>query len=412
MRNGRLLRVLAAQGLSSLGTSVSTIALAVMVFDLTGSVLHMGGILAASTLPLVFMSFVGGALLDRFDGRRLMVVADMARAVLIMATPFAAGVSIGLVYVVAACMGVFSSIFNPSQVKVVGDIASPGELVRANSYVSLARDGMELGGYLLGGVLAAAVGYLVTFAIDSFSYAFSAVLLLGLPPGASRSDRDVTVGQLLRESPAVLRRMLGRPSLRTNVLMAVLPMVAIMMSLPNAYGLALQVYERGPRGFASMEVVTAGGWIVGGVIASRVNYKGDRNKYVFWSIMFMAVCFVGVGLSRDFWLGVALLALGAVANVGVIVGSMTLFQEIEPRPDKGRIIAIRAGFGQMGITLGLVLGGYLGSTLGIRELFLVSGGAGALLALVTFVPYGISLRRPTPVVKPKRWRHLQQRPRG
>ena len=368
-----------------------------MVFDLTGSVLHMGGILAASTLPLVFMSFVGGALLDRFDGRRLMVVADMARAVLIMATPFAAGISIGLVYVVAAAMGIFSAIFNPSQVKVVGDIASPGELVRANSYLSLARDGMELGGYLLGGVLAAAVGYLATFAIDSFSYALSAILLLGLPRGVPRIYRGATAVQLVRESPAVLRRILARPSLRTNVLMAVLPMVAIMMSLPNAYGLALQVYQRGPRGFASMEVITAVGWIVGGVIASRVNYKGDRNKYVFWSILFMSACFVGVGLSRDFWVGVVLLALGAVANVGVIVGSMTLFQEIEPRPDKGRIIAIRAGFGQIGTTLGLVLGGYLGSTLGIRELFLISGLAAALLAVATFVPYGVGLRRPTPV---------------
>ena len=102
-------------------------------------------------------------------------------------------------------------------------------------------------------------------------------------------------------------------------------------------------------------------------------------------------------MSRDFWVGVVLLALGAVANVGVIVGSMTLFQEIEPRPDKGRIIAIRAGFGQIGTTLGLVLGGYLGSTLGIRELFLISGLAAALLAVATFVPYGVGLRRPTPV---------------
>ena len=256
------------------------------------------------------------------------------------------------------------------------------------------------------------MGYLATFAIDSFSYALSAVLLLGLPAGAPRTDRGATVGRLLRESPAVLRRILARPSLRTNVLMAVLPMVAIMMSLPNAYGLALQVYQRGPRGFASMEVITAGGWIVGGIIASRVNYKGDRNKYVFWSILGMAACFVGVGVSRDFWVGVALLALGAVANVGVIVGSMTLFQEIEPRPDKGRIIAIRAGFGQMGTTARLGLGrvsgldtGYQGAVPGLGT------SQGRYWPVVTFVPYGVSLRRPAPVPEPRRWRHLRQRPR-
>ena len=53
LSNRSFARLYGAQGLSSLGTSVSTVALAVMVFDLTGSVLHMGGILAAATFPLV-----------------------------------------------------------------------------------------------------------------------------------------------------------------------------------------------------------------------------------------------------------------------------------------------------------------------------------------------------------------------
>ncbi len=58
-------RVLVAQGLSSVGTSMSTIALAFMVYEITGSVLHMGGIMAVSILPLVVTAWVGGAFLDR-----------------------------------------------------------------------------------------------------------------------------------------------------------------------------------------------------------------------------------------------------------------------------------------------------------------------------------------------------------
>jgi MFS family permease len=401
VRNSRLLRILLAQGLSSLGTSISTIALAVMVSQLTGSVLHMGGILAASTLPLVFMSFVGGALLDRFDGRRLMVIADAARAVLIMAIPFASRISIAFMYLVAAAIGVFSAVFNPSQIKVISDVASREELVRANSYLSLARDGMELGGYLLGGLLAVTIGYVGTFAIDSASYAVSALLLLGLPSDQRAGAGGASVARLIRESPRVLARLVSAPALRTNLLMALVPMAVIMMSLPNQYWLALNVYGRGPRGFASMEVITAGGWIIGGVLASRLNYKGDRNKYVFWSILAMSACFVGVGISDGFWLAVTFLALAAVANVGVIVGSMTLFQEIEPRPDKGRIISIRAGFGQIGTTVGLLLGGYLGSALGIKSSFLVCGVAAALASLVVFLPYAVSLRRPSVVSEPE-----------
>ena len=99
---GTLLRVLVAQALSTMGSSMTAVALAVMVFDLTGSVLHMGAVLAASTLPLVVMSFVGGALLDRFEARRLMVISDLARAVLIVLMPLAARQSVGLIYVIAA----------------------------------------------------------------------------------------------------------------------------------------------------------------------------------------------------------------------------------------------------------------------------------------------------------------------
>src|SRR5665648_983907 len=143
MLRNPLLRVLAAQSLSSMGTSVSAVALAVMMFDRTGSVLHMGAVLAASTLPLVVMSFVGGALLDRFEARRLMVVSDLARAMLIVLMPLAARQSVGLIYVIAAAVGTMSAVFNPSQVKLIGDLVEESRLVKANSYLSLARDGAE-----------------------------------------------------------------------------------------------------------------------------------------------------------------------------------------------------------------------------------------------------------------------------
>src|SRR5665811_1049824 len=160
-----------------MGSSITAVALAVMVFDLTGSVLHMGAVLAASTLPLVVMSFVGGALLDRFEARRLMVISDLARALLIVLMPLAARQSVGFIYVIAASIGTMSAVFNPSQVKLVGDLVQASRLVKANSYLSLARDGAELGGYLVGGALVVSIGYTSTFLADGATYLMSAVLL-------------------------------------------------------------------------------------------------------------------------------------------------------------------------------------------------------------------------------------------
>ena len=170
MRDRVLGRILTAQGLSSLGTSISTVAIAFMVYKLTGSVFQMGGILAVSTFPLVVMSFVGGAFVDRFSGRSLMVASDLARAVLILLMPFAARYSTAYIYLVAGLVGVFSAVFNPSQVKVVGELVRRERLVRANSYLSVSRDGAELVGYLVGAGLVTLVGYTLSFAIDAVSY--------------------------------------------------------------------------------------------------------------------------------------------------------------------------------------------------------------------------------------------------
>ncbi len=105
MQNKVLRRLLSAQALSSAGTSISTVALVIMVGRLTGSALHMGGVMAVTTFPLIVTSWVGGALLDRFSAKRVMIGADLARAALILSLPFLAEVRVGLIYAVACFMG-------------------------------------------------------------------------------------------------------------------------------------------------------------------------------------------------------------------------------------------------------------------------------------------------------------------
>ena len=87
-------RILIAQALSSVGTSMSAVALAFMVYQLTGSVLQLGGVLAVSTFPLVVTSFIGGALLDRFSAKNVLR-SESARAVISLVRK---GAGVGLLF--------------------------------------------------------------------------------------------------------------------------------------------------------------------------------------------------------------------------------------------------------------------------------------------------------------------------
>ena len=387
-------RILTAQGLSSLGTSISTVAIAFMVYKITGSVLQMGGILAVSAFPLVVMSFVGGAFVDRYSGRSLMVASDLARAMLILLMPFAARQSTVYMYVIAGLVGVFSAVFNPSQVKLVGELMPRDYLVRANSYLSVSRDGAELIGYLVGAGLVTLVGYTLSFAIDALSYCISAFLLAGLPRVVNRSTGGQGIVALIGESPAVMVRLWKNAHLRTNLLFAVFPSAVIMMNVPNGYFLALKAFNGYPgAGLGALEVVTASGLILGGIAMSRLSLTGDKNRYVFWALLWMAVCLLLVSFTHLFWLQVGLIGLGALGNAGLFVSSITMFQELAPSEDKGRLIAVRSGFGQMGAAGGFLLGGALGSAFGIPRVFLLIGLMALVLAGVIYAPYAVGARR-------------------
>jgi MFS family permease len=393
MRYSVLWRILGAQALSSFGTSMSTVALAFMVYELTGSVLHMGAVMAVSTFPLVITSWIGGAFLDRFSAKKVMVLSDVVRAVLIFALPFLAEQSVSAIYAVGCFMGVASAFFNPGQMKLVGEMIDRAHLVKANSYVSISQTGAELAGYLMGGVVVTAAGYMPAFLANAGTYLVSALLLLGLPSVARRTEGVQKVTTLIAESPAVFVKLWRHPGLRTNLLIAIFPIVAFMMASPNSYGLALDVFDRGAAGVAALEVSIACGMIVGGLIVSRSTLRVDKNLYVFFSILVMSLCLVGIYFSPYFWLSIGLMGVAGVANVGMFVPSITMFQEVPAESERGRLMAVRAGFGQMGSTAGLLLGGVLGAALGITRVFLVAGVAAIVLSTLIYVPYNIGAQR-------------------
>ncbi len=161
-----------------------------------------------------------------------------------------------------------------------------------------------------------AVGYLPAFIADAGSYMASALLLLGLPSVVARAGASQTVAGLIKESPAVFVKLWRHPGLRTNLLLALFPVAAFLMGSPNAYGLALNVFDKGATGLAALEVSIACGLIIGGLVISRMALKGDKNAYMFWSFMIMAATYVGIYFSPYFWVAVVLLGIGGIANVG------------------------------------------------------------------------------------------------
>ena len=199
----RLHRFLAAVGITSIGDGIDHAAVPLLTASLTSDARLVAAVAMAQQLPWLVFSLVAGALVDRWDRRRVMVTADVARMVLVgaLAVAVAAGVAtVGLVAVTALLLGVADTFFRTASLPLVATLVEPAQLERANGYESsLEIVGAEFVGPPLGGLLFA-VAAMLPLAIDAGSFGLSALLLASL--GGSFAARSATAPAASSTAPA------------------------------------------------------------------------------------------------------------------------------------------------------------------------------------------------------------------
>jgi MFS family permease len=180
-RNRDFKILLTSQGVSSLGDAVSFTALPLLVLALTGSGFAMGIVGVLQTLPDLFFGMVAGALADRSDRKRMMLLADLGRAGLTALIPisvFLGGPTLAVILVVAAPMSILRALFLAGYTASVPGLVGRSQVARANSYFEAVYSVGYIVGPSIAGVLSSTIGPGPTLAIDAASFALSSLGLL------------------------------------------------------------------------------------------------------------------------------------------------------------------------------------------------------------------------------------------
>ena len=161
--------------ISYLGDWFNLLAAAALITRLDGTGKAFSFLLLARFLPLFLFTPVSGVLADKFDRRRLMVVADVLRAVTVLGFLLVRSEgTIWLFYVLTVVQFALSALFTPARTAVLSNVVEPGELVAANGLDGLTWSTMLFVGALLGGLVAAAFGASTAFVLDALTFLLSA----------------------------------------------------------------------------------------------------------------------------------------------------------------------------------------------------------------------------------------------
>jgi MFS family permease len=208
-RNFRLLYF--GQAISQLGDWFNAVAVYALLLDLTGSATAVAWMMITQYLPVAIVGPMAGVVVDRVDRRRVMIVADIVRGVLIVGLLLVRrSDQVWIAYVVMALVIAASAFFEPARTATIPNVTSAGELMAANALSAATWSAMLAIGASVGGLVTAAFGRDVAFVINAASFFCSAICLANTrydstPVATPRVEATATVtpGSTLRRMAAL-----------------------------------------------------------------------------------------------------------------------------------------------------------------------------------------------------------------
>ena len=171
-----------AQVISLTGDWFNTIASVIIVNRYSASGLAIGGLFIARALPPFLLGPVAGVVADRFDRRKVMVLSDVLRAVIVLGFLLVDRPErLWLLYVLTVLQFSVSAFFEPARAALVPSLVEDDELLTANTLSSITWSAMLTLGGAIGGLTASLFGVRVSLLVDSASFLISAVLVLSIP---------------------------------------------------------------------------------------------------------------------------------------------------------------------------------------------------------------------------------------
>ncbi len=243
----------AGQAISAIGDMIFPVAVAVFVLDAGGGAGDVGLVLAARFLALVLFALFGGVWADRLRRTRVMIGADLLRAVAVLGLALVPGTpSVAVLAVLTFLVGGGEAFFRPAYGALLPTILPPDRLAVANSLGSMSVNVARVVGPGLGGVLVAAAGPRPAFVVDAATFMASLLTLVRIhEPAHDPAERRT----MLREIGEGLGAVRDRPWITAILALAaahlMLAVAPIMVLLPivsrerlggdSAYGLVLAI---------------------------------------------------------------------------------------------------------------------------------------------------------------------------
>ena len=387
------LKLWSAETVSQFGTQFSALALPLTaVIVLHASVFQVAALNVVEFLPFVLVSLPAGVWVDRLPRRPILVLGDLARAGLLISIPIAYAfdaLTIWQLFGVGFLVGIATVFFDVAYQSYLPALVDRHQLVEGNSKLEISRSSAQLGGPGLAGLIVDLLSAPVAIVFDAVSFLGSALLIFRIRKAEPPPRHEAGVSRRMRDEIAEgVRYVFRHPYLKN---------IAACTATFNFFGsmwfavllvYAVRVLDLRPAVIGLAFTVANLGALLAAFTAGRISTRlGVGRSIIAASVlggpMSLVAAFSPHGNIALAVLGPAML-VGSFTNVLYNVTQVSLRQTITPGRIQGRMNSVMRFIVWGTIPLGSLLGGALGTWVGLKETLII-GGIGCCLPFLPVV---------------------------
>ncbi|MEU6999872.1 MFS transporter [Nonomuraea sp. NPDC046570] len=371
------------QGFSLIGDQLAQVALAVLVYSRTQSALATAAVYALTYLPTI----VGGPLLaglaDRFARRRVMIVCDLLRALLValMAVP---GMPFTVLCVLVFFVVLLSAPFSAARAALLPEILEGDRYVAGTALQNMTNQAIQMLGFAAGGAMIATMGPYRALALDAATFLASALILVSgvrQHDASTHSDGSKPSMWAMTKAGAVL--VFGDRKLRTLVMFSWL---CCFYVLPE--GLAAPYAAELADGTIPVEVITGllmaampTGTVLGAFVFGRFVSASGRLRMMGWMAMLSCAPLIVCVLRPPLAVVLTLWVLSGIGGAYQLAANAAFVQCI-PAERRGQAFGLVYSGLMAAQGIGILVGGFAAEKLGPEPVVALSGITGVTAAAV------------------------------
>ncbi|MBC7250676.1 MAG: MFS transporter [Anaerolineae bacterium] len=389
LRNRNFLALWIGQLVSQIGDQFATIAVLMLINNLTDSTLPLAILALSLTVPQIIFGLVGGVCVDRLNRKAVMIISDVVRGLAISTVLFIQHASqLYILYLAIFVMATVGALYYPARNAVIPNIVPDEMLLTANALIQSSQLIALIFGVSAAGLIVGWLGTSFAFAFDAVTFGLSAaaILTMSIPPLTNHPTQ--TSARAIWNQLIEGLRYITNSAMLTNVLI-ITSVATLGFGATLILGLTYLDLELGvsAQRLSFLYLFLALGMVIGGVILNHLAARVQINQVVGTCMASLGAAIIVFALAPNYPL-----VLGAVVIIGITIviaraTLATITQALVPDEKRGRVeSAVNMVIGAS-TSAAMALSGVLGDLIGVQVAFVAAGvitlcsGVAAIFAL-------------------------------